>query len=211
MAEVILIRAEDPQDHLMEYCANAIQRGELVAIPSDTLYCLIADPLNLAAVSKVFEAKSRAWDRSLPFFVDSIDQVEKLAQNVPSQFYLLAHRYWPGPLGLIVEAAPSVPLKVTGNTRRLSVRQPASVIARKLLARCGTPLIATSANVSGHPTCSTAGEVLAALGRHLSVIVDSPLETNVAGATTVDLTGPRWRLIREGAVSEPEIREVVGE
>src|SRR3989304_5206076 len=124
---------------------------------------------------KVFEAKGRAWDRSLPMFVDSVDQVAELARNLPSRFYLLAHRYWPGPLSLIVEASGSVPLKVTGNTARLSVRKPAAPIPLRLLAQFGMPLIATSANLSGFPTCKDASEVLAALGMHLSLILDSPI------------------------------------
>src|ERR1700758_2825950 len=96
MPEVIPIRQEDPQPELISYCTDAVKRGEVIAIPTDTLYCLAADPFNLAAVEKVFEAKSRAWDRSLPLIVESIDQAQELAKDLPSQFYLLARRYWPG-------------------------------------------------------------------------------------------------------------------
>ena len=128
--------------------------------------------------------------------MESIDQVTELAQHLPSRFYLLAHRYWPGPLTIIVEAAGTVPLKVTGNTARLAVRQPDSPIARSLLAQCGMPLVATSANVSGHPTCANALQVLAMLGNHLSLILDSDIPDQRV-ATTVDITIPRWRLIRE--------------
>ena len=211
MAEVIPVRAVDPEDDVIAYATNVLKRGEIVALPTDTLYCLAADPFNLAAVSKVFAAKSRAWDRSLPLMVDSIDQVQELAQHLPSQFYLLAHRYWPGQVSIIVEASASVPLKVTGNTRRLSVRQPNSPVARKLLAHCGMPLIATSANVSGHPTCTSASEVLAALGQNVSLILDSPVNTDRGVATTVDVTGSKWRLIREGVVTEEELKEFLGE
>jgi L-threonylcarbamoyladenylate synthase len=210
MAEVLPIQAEYPEEDTIAYAVNTLRRGELIAIPTDTLYALVADPFNLAAVGKVFQAKSRAWDRSLPWIVESMEQVVELAQHLPSRFYLLAHRYWPGPLTLIVEAAGTVPLKVTGNTRRLAVRQPSSPIARALLARCGMPLIATSANVSGYPTCASATEVLAMLGNHLSLILDSPVPDQQV-ATTVDLTVPTWRLIREGAISEEELREFLGE
>jgi L-threonylcarbamoyladenylate synthase len=211
MAEVIPVRPDGPDEDVVAYCIKSIQRGELVAIPTDTLYCIAADPFNLAAVGKVYAAKSRAWDRSLPLIVESVDQVEELAQNMPSQFYLLAHRYWPGQVSIIVEASPRVPLKVTGNTGRLSVREPASAIPRKLLASFGMPLIATSANVSGYPTCSTAGEVLAALGPRLSLILDSAIDSDRKVATTVDVTSPKWRLIREGVVSEEELKEFLGE
>ena len=210
MAEVLPIQADYPEEDKIAYAVNALRRGELIAIPTDTLYALVADPINLAAVGKVFQAKSRAWDRSLPWIVESVEQVVELAQHLPSRFYLLAHRYWPGPLTLIVEAAGTVPLKVTGNTRRLAVRQPSSPIARALLARCGMPLIATSANVSGYPTCASATEVLAMLGNHLSLILDSPVPDQQI-ATTVDLTVPTWRLIREGAISEEELKEFLGE
>ena len=210
MAEVLPIRAEDPEENTIAYAVNTIRRGEIVAIPTDTLFCLVADPFNLAAVGKVYQAKSRAWDRSLPWIVESVEQVADLAQHLPSRFYLLAHRYWPGPLTIIVEAAGSVPLKVTGNTGRLAVRQPSSPIPRRLLAHFGMPLIATSANVSGHPTCASAAEVQAMLGSQLSLILDSPIPAQQI-ATTVDLTVPTWRLIREGAISEEELREFLGE
>ena len=91
MAEVIPIQWDDPEPDKISYAAGVLRRGELVAIPTDTLYCLVADPFNLAAVRRVFQAKSRAWDRSLPMLVDSIDQVGELARNLPSRFYLLAH------------------------------------------------------------------------------------------------------------------------
>ena len=210
MAEVLPIQSDHPEEDKIEYAVNALRRGELVAIPTDALYVLIADPFNLAAVGKAYQAKSRAWDRSLPLMVESIDQVAELAQHLPSRFYLLAHRYWPGPLTIIVEAAGTVPLKVTGNTARLAVRQPGSPIPRAILKQFGMPLVATSANVSGHPTCASATEVLAMLGNHLSLILDGPVPDQQV-ATTVDITVPKWRLIREGAISEEELREFLGE
>ena len=210
MAEVLPIQSDRPEEDKIAYAANALRRGELVAIPTDALYVLIADPFNLAAVGKAYLAKNRAWDRSLPLIVESIDQVAELAQHLPSRFYLLAHRYWPGPLTIIVEAAGTVPLKVTGNTGRLAVRQPGSPIARALLTQFGMPLVATSANVSGHPTCASATEVQAMLGTHLSLILDGAVPDQQV-ATTVDITVPKWRLIREGAISEEELREFLGE
>ncbi|MSO20092.1 MAG: Sua5/YciO/YrdC/YwlC family protein [Acidobacteria bacterium] len=248
MAEIIPIRwprpGEAPEPDKIAMAAARIRRGEIIAIPTDTLYCLIADPFNLSAVSRVYRAKSRPHDRSLPMFVASIDQAAEMAQHLPSIFYLLAHRYWPGPLSMIVEAGGTVPLKATGNTRRLSLRQPKSAIAAALLAEMGTPLIATSANISGHSTCGTAAETSLALGDSVSLIFEaetsesaprvesvqlsdsliidtptlSPLPAPaspypyaaVPTATTIDLTTPAWRLIREGVVSEVELREFLG-
>jgi L-threonylcarbamoyladenylate synthase len=210
MPEVIPIQWDDPEKEKLTYAVSALRRGELIAVPTDTLYCLVADPFNLAAVTKVYQAKSRAWDRSLPMFVDSVDQVAELAQHLPSRFYLLAHRYWPGPLSIIVEASGTVPLKVTGNTGRLSIRKPAAPIPLGILAEFGMPLVATSANISGFPTCREASEVLAALGVHLSLILETAIPDSRT-ATTVDVTVPKWRLIRSGAITEDELRDFLGE
>ena len=210
MAEVIPIQWDDPEKDKIAYAVNALRRGELIAVPTDTLYCLVADPFNLAAVMKVYQAKSRAWDRSLPMFVESVDQVADLARHLPSRFYLLAHRYWPGPLSIIVEASGGVPLKITGNTGRLSVRKPSAPIPLGILAAFGMPLVATSANISGYPTCREASEVLASLGIHLSLILESTIPDSHS-ATTVDVTVPKWRLIRSGAVTEEELRDFLGE
>jgi len=210
MAEVIPFQWDNPEEDKIAYAANAIRRGDVIAVPTDTLYCLVADPFNLSAVTKVFQVKSRAWDRSLPLLIESVDQVVELAQHLPSRFYLLAHRYWPGPLSIIVEAGGGLPLKVTGNSGRMSVRKPAAAVALQLLSQVGMPLVATSANVSGYPTCSEASEVLAVLGTELSLILDSPVPDHQT-STTVDLTVPKWRLIRKGAIGEDELREFLGE
>lgn len=174
LAEIVPIRisrqSEPPEPEKIARAAAAIQRGEVIAIPTDTLYVLVADPFNLSAVSRVYRAKSRPRERSLPMFVASIDQAAEMAVNLPSIFYLLAHRFWPGPLSMIVEAGGRVPLKATGGTRRLSVRQPRSPLAQALLEAIGTPLIATSANISGQSTCWTAEEVNLALGDSVSLI-----------------------------------------
>jgi L-threonylcarbamoyladenylate synthase len=174
LAEIVPIRlsrqSEPPEAEKISRAAEAIRRGEVIAIPTDTLYVLVADPFNLNAVMRVYRAKSRPHDRSLPMFVASIDQAADMAANLPSLFYLLARRFWPGPLSMIVEASGRVPLKATGGTRRLSLRQPKSSIAQALLEAIGTPLIATSANISGQTTCWTAEEVNLALGDSVSLI-----------------------------------------
>src|SRR3954471_8185263 len=105
----------------MERAAAAVRRGEVVAIPTDALYTLVADPLNLHAVGKVFSAKGREAHRSLPLLVTDMLMAEELAKEVNSRFYLLARHFWPGPLTIIVPASAKVPLKVTGNTGRLAL------------------------------------------------------------------------------------------
>jgi L-threonylcarbamoyladenylate synthase len=189
---------------------DAIRRGLLVAIPTDTLFCIVADPFNLSAVARVFQAKCRAWDRSLSILVESVDQAVELSRHLSSRFFLLAHRYWPGPLSIIVEAGSAIPLKVAGKTGRLAIRKTDSLVAKQVLALVGTPLIGTSANVSGYPACESAEQVQATLGSDVALISDCAIPETTA-ATTVDLTPYCWRLIREGAIQEEEIREFFGE
>jgi L-threonylcarbamoyladenylate synthase len=118
----------------------------------------------------------------------------------------LARRFWPGPLTVIVPASAKVPLKVTGNTGRLALRQSRCNIADKLIGLTGGPLIATSANISSHPTCRSGIEVFGMMDGRLDLVLDGGACSG-EGATTVDITEPYWRLIKEGAVPEKEIAE----
>lgn len=192
----------------MARAAEMVRRGRVVAIPTDALYALVADPLNLNAVAKVFQAKGREPNRSLPLLVADLLMAEDLAAELPARFYLLARHYWPGPLTLIVPASAKVPLKVTGNTGRLALRQSKSKLANRLLEILEQPLICTSANISGQPTCRSGIEVFGVMDGRVDLVLDGGLCVG-AGATTVDVTEPWWRIIREGAIPEKELAEVL--
>lgn len=196
----------EPADHAIAAAAQAVREGHVVAIPSDCLYVLVADPFNLNAVARVFEAKRREAHRSLPVLVDGLAMAEGYAAQLPSSFYLLARKFWPGPLAVIVKAAPSVPLRVTGNTGRLALRHSPAPLAAGLVEALGTPLIATSANVSGRPTCCSGFEVLGTMDGRIRLIVDGGV-IGGAAATTVDITPVQRRLIKAGAVPLREIDE----
>lgn len=204
--DLVEINSEQPQPDIIERAAQAIRNGRVVAVPSDSLYMLVADPFNLRAVSGVFYAKGREIHRSLPLLVGDIMAAEELAGELSNRFYLLARRFWPGPLTIIVPASAKVPLKVTGNTGRLALRQSRSKVVAELINSLNQPLIGTSANISGHPTCRTAIEVFGVMDSRLDLILDGGVCTG-KGATTVDITEPYWRVIREGAVEEKEIAE----
>src|SRR5437763_5279403 len=153
--DLVEINSEDPQPEALERAAGAIRRGKVVAIPTDALYTLVADPFNLRAVSGVFYAKGREIHRSLPLLIGDMTAAEELAGELNNRFFLLARRFWPGPLTIIVPASARVPLKVTGNTGRLALRHSPSPVANQLIALLNQPLISTSANISGHPTCNS--------------------------------------------------------
>src|SRR5258708_31062651 len=117
--DIIEIDAEQPDPAAITRAAGMLRRGRVVAIPTDALYTLVADPFNLRAVSRVFVAKGRDSHRSLPLLINDSLMAEDLARELSSRFFLLARRFWPGPLTLIVPASPKVPLRVTRNTGRL--------------------------------------------------------------------------------------------
>jgi L-threonylcarbamoyladenylate synthase len=204
--DLIEIDCENPDPKAIERASSAIRRGRVVAIPTDALYTVVADPFNLHAVGLVFRAKGREIHRSLPLLVGDAAMAEDLAKEVTRRFYALARHFWPGPLTLIVAASAKVPLKVTGNTGRLAVRHSRSKVAQALIEKLQQPLIATSANISGQPTCRSGIEAFGMMDGRLDLVLDGGLCTG-EGSTTIDITEPYWRLIKEGAVPEKEIAE----
>jgi L-threonylcarbamoyladenylate synthase len=202
--DLIEIDQDKPSPQAIAKAASVIRAGGIVAIPTDALYTLVADPFNLHAVGRVFQAKGREASRSLPLLVSDVIMAEELASDLSKQFFLLARRFWPGPLTIIVPAASKLPLKVTGSTGRLAMRQAKSPTANALLEWLGQPLISTSANISGQPTCRTGIDVFGSMDGRLDLVLDGGVAIG-GPATTVDLTGVMWRVIREGTLAEREI------
>jgi L-threonylcarbamoyladenylate synthase len=204
--DLVEINPEEPQPEVLERAAAAIRRGRVVAIPTDALYTLVADPFNLKAVTQVFKAKGREPHRSLPILVRDMMMAEELAGELNNRFFILARRFWPGPLTIIVPASAKIPLKVTGNTGRMALRHSQAVIASKLIEMLNEPLISTSANISSHPTCRSGIEVFGMMDGRVDLVLDGGACAG-PGATTVDITEPYWRMIKPGAIDEKEIAD----
>jgi L-threonylcarbamoyladenylate synthase len=204
--DLIVIESDRPNPEALDKATATIRRGGVVAIPTDALYSLVADPFNLQAVVRVFHAKGREPHRSLPLLIPDLITAEELAKNIPARFYVLARRFWPGPLTIIVPSSAKVPLKVTGNTGRLALRRPSSPVATGLLERLGQPLIATSANISGQPTCRSGIEVFGVMDGRIDLVLDAGLRSG-PGSTTVDITDTVWKVIREGSIPEKDLTE----
>ena len=204
-AEVLKISREQPEAHLLEYAARFIRRGEVVGVPTDTLYGLAADPFNLAAVERVFRIKGRMESKALPILIDSMERAGVLARELPEVFYRLAKAFWPGALTMIVEASNSLPLKVTGNSGRIALRWPKQPVACKLIEIANTPLTGTSANLSGFAPCTSAHQVAEQLGDRLPLILDAGETERLVPSTIIDVRDEDYRVVREGAISEEEI------
>lgn len=210
LTELIEIDRDAPEPQAITKAAAVIRRGGVVAMPTDALYSLVADPFNLNAVAMVFRAKGREIHRALPLLVSDVLMAEDLARELNSRFYLLARMFWPGPLTIIVPASGKVPLKVTGNAGRVALRQSRSKIAAALLEQIQQPLISTSANISGQPTCRSGIEVFGTMDGRVDLVLDGGFCSGL-GSTTVDLCEPGWRLIREGAIPAQAVEDVLGQ
>jgi L-threonylcarbamoyladenylate synthase len=204
--DLLEIDPNNPDPAAIDRAASEVLRGRVIGVPTDALYSLVADPYNLHAVGRVFAAKGREHIRSLPMAISDTFMAEELASELNSRFFILARHFWPGPLTMIVGAAARVPLKVTGNTGRLPLRHAQSKTLNAIVDRVGRPLIATSANLSGEPTLSSGIDLFAAMDGRVDLVLDGGVCTG-PGPTTVDITEPFWRVVKEGAIPEREIRE----
>ncbi len=133
--------------------------GEVVGVPTDTFYGLSADPFNLAAIGRVYEIKGRPESKALPILVNSIEQAVSLVRDVPDNFLVLASKFWPGALTIVLEATHRIPLKVTGNTGRVALRWAHSKVTTEIIDAVGGPVTGTSANLSGSPACTNAPQL----------------------------------------------------
>jgi L-threonylcarbamoyladenylate synthase len=204
--DLIEIDPQEPSPEALDRAVAAIYSGRVVAVPTDALYTLLADPFSLPAVRRIYEAKGRAIHRALPLLVRDALMVEDLARDISTRFALLARKFWPGPLTMILPASPRVPLRATGNTGRLAVRQARCRLTDELISRLSQPVVATSANISGRPTCRSGIDVFGMMDGRVDLVLDGgPCEG--VGATTVDITEPEWRLIKEGAITGKEIAD----
>jgi L-threonylcarbamoyladenylate synthase len=210
-AEMLKVSPETPEPAAMRYAAAFIRRGELVAVPTDTFYGIAADPFNLAAVDNIYRVKGRPETRALPILVNSMAQAVSLARDVPYIFHQLAQKFWPGPLTLLVDASNHIPLKVTAHTGQVALRWPKSPIICALISLVNGPTTGTSGNISGHPACSTAVELLEQMGDRLPLILDAGRTNGTLASTIVKLEDDEWTVMREGVITKEQIRKALEE
>lgn len=208
-SEILKISPEAPERQIVDYAANFIMRGGVVAVPTDTFYGLSADPFNLAAIGRVYEIKGRPESKALPILVSSVEQAVSLVRDVPDIFLTLTQKYWPGALTIVLEATHRLPLKVTGNTGRVALRWANSKVACEIINAVGGPITGTSANLTGMPACTNAADLIIQLGDRLPLILDSGDTRAVVPSTIVRLDGDEWMIIREGAIAENDIQKTL--
>ena len=187
--------------------AELIKCGELVAFPTETVYGLGADALNVDACNKIFAAKGRLSDKPLSLHVASLEMVEQVAK-INSQAKKLFVAFCPGALTIILPKNKIVPDFVTGKSS-VGIRFPANDVALRLIRLSGVPIAAPSANLSGKTPPKTAQEVLDNLSGRVKVILDGGQCQFGISSTIIDLTGSEPKILRHGAISEEKIWEVL--
>lgn len=202
--------AIDNQAAIAEAVA-ALQRGETVGMPTETVYGLAADARNPDAIRRVFTLKGRPADHPLIVHLGDAAQMRQWARAVPAAAWALAQAFWPGPLTLILKRAEHVSELLTGGQDSVGLRVPAHPVAQALLRAFGGALAAPSANRFGHISPTRAEHVRADFGRQLPVVLDGGSSAIGLESTIVDLSGEQPRVLRPGAIGMEQLRQVLGE
>jgi L-threonylcarbamoyladenylate synthase len=188
----------------------ALRAGGLVGLPTETVYGLGANALDVDAVQRIFTAKGRPAYNPLIVHVPDEAAARQLAARWPAEAARLARRFWPGPLTLVLPKQPRVPDVVTAGLRSVALRVPSHPVALALLHAAAVPVAAPSANPSTQLSPTTADHVAKALGERVSLVLDAGPTTVGIESTVVDLTGPRPVLLRPGVISADDLEPLVG-
>ncbi|MFZ5762470.1 MAG: L-threonylcarbamoyladenylate synthase [Thermodesulfobacteriota bacterium] len=187
-----------------------IRAGGVVAFPTETYYGLAVDPFNREALSRLFALKRRPPDKPVLTLIESEAQLPLLARQVPKLYRPLMDAFWPGPLTLVFDAVPELPVILTGYSGTVGVRISSHPMARQLVAALGQPLTATSANYSGQPAAVTPDEVVAQLGLDVDLVLEGGATAGGPGSTIVGL-GPEGLVeLRPGVIPFAAILERAG-
>ncbi|MCK5120652.1 MAG: threonylcarbamoyl-AMP synthase [Methylococcales bacterium] len=186
-----------------------LKQGRLVAFPTETVYGLGADASNPDAVKQIFAAKGRPENHPLIVHIGSIEQLKDWALTIPDAAMQLANRFWPGPLAIILNKRPEVPLAVTGGQNTVALRMPNNPVALSLLKSFGGGIAAPSANRFKHISPTSANDVLEELGDAVDLILDGGSCSVGVESTIIDLSCSQPRLLRPGHITITELEDVL--
>ncbi|MCG2767778.1 MAG: L-threonylcarbamoyladenylate synthase [Chloroflexota bacterium] len=203
---LLRVNPVQPEEDVIRQAAEVIRQGGLVAFPTETVYGLGADALNEAAVARIFAAKERPAEDPLIVHIANIEDLRRVARDLPPQVHALSQVFWPGPLSLILPRAAAIPASVTAGLDTVAVRMPGHPVALALIHAAGTPIAAPSANLFSRPSSTTAQHVLEDLGERVDLILDGGPTLIGLESTVLDLSGEKPTILRPGGIS----REALG-
>lgn len=196
------VNPKTPEAEIIEEAADIIRHGGLVGFPTETVYGLAADALNLDAVRRVYDVKGRPEKKPLPVQVSGIEDVYTLAADVPDRAVRLMQAFFPGPLTLILKASGILPEMVTAGTGTVGVRMPDNPVALALLRAVGGPIVAPSANPSNEPPPVTAEEVMGYFDGRIEMVLSAGPSTIKTASTVLDITVDPPKILRAGVLGE---------
>jgi len=210
LPQVVSLDPQHPSSADIGRAAALLRAGRLVAYPTETFYGLAADPLSAEAIEAVFAAKGRPEKLALPLIASDRAAVRLCVGEISESAERLAAAFWPGPLTLVLPAAPALPPRLLGGGRTVGIRISPHPVAAALAAAFGGAIVATSANRSGRPAPMTAAEVREALGEEIHLILDGGPTSGGQASTVLDLTTDPPRVVRSGAVPLGAVERTLG-
>ena len=210
-AEIAVMTAENIDRDAIARGGEILKKGGLVAFPTETVYGLGGNALDPKASMKIYAAKGRPSDNPLIVHIADIHDLDRIVTEVPEKARILAEKYWPGPLTMILPKADIVPKETTGGLDSVAVRFPSDRIAQELILAAGGYVAAPSANTSGRPSPTTAGHVVEDLGNAIDMIIDGGQVNIGLESTIVDFTEEVPVVLRPGYISLEMLRETLGD
>lgn len=204
----LLLRCDDRR--AIEQAGALLAAGQVVGIPTETVYGLGANALDPDAVRRIFAAKGRPSDNPLIVHIADLDDIHRLTTTLPTAAQKLAQAFWPGPLTIILPKAPCIPDVVSAGLDTVGIRLPSHPVARAVIRAAGVPIAAPSANQSGRPSTTTAAHVLQDMNGKIAAVIDGGACTVGVESTVVSLAGDLPRLLRPGGISLEQLQAVLG-
>jgi L-threonylcarbamoyladenylate synthase len=193
-------------DRELEQAVALLKKGGLIAFPTESWYGLAADPFNERALDRLYAVKRRAADKPILVLVENIDQLSQLTSEIPPPYPVLMETFWPGPLSLVFPASSRVPQRLTAGTGTVAVRCSSNAFAARLVARFGSPITATSANISATRPHKTAEAVAGNLHEGVDMILDGGTTPGGKGSTIVAYRQHSLVCLREGQIPFVEVQ-----
>jgi len=210
MSLLVKLDPDTPDDQALKKAITCIITGKTIAFPTETFYALGVSAYNKAAIEKVFTIKGRDYTMPLPLIIEGEAMLREVAAEIPEIAHVLIQEFWPGGLTLIFKASPKVPALLTAHTGTVAVRQSSHTLARLLVAGARCPITATSANLSGNKSCSSADAVAESLGSEIDLIIDGGQTEGLLPSTIVDLTATPPCIVREGVIGSERLQPFIG-
>jgi L-threonylcarbamoyladenylate synthase len=200
---VVILEYSTP--HAIEWAAEQLASGGVIALPTDTVYGIAASLAHPDALRRIFEIKGRPANSPLPVLVASPVTAQHLSDNISTDVELLLDRYWPGPLTIVVPARPGMPVEVTAGGTTVGLRMPNHPLAIEVINRAGGAIACTSANRSGEAPACDAQRVAATIGDDLDLILDGGIAPGGVPSSVIDFLGGELHILRDGAIPAEHI------